>query len=172
MKKSIFWLTTVALIITLCSSNAFTQKNKNTNVAAFYNYEVQCMGAGMDGTQLVKVWGYGKKPNDAIEQAKKNAVQAVIFKGIATGERGCMQKPLVTAPGAEQQFQDYFNAFFQPGGKYLNYVNLSSDGSIDPKDRLKVGKQYKIGVIVSVSHAQLRKELEAAGIIKKLGEGF
>ncbi|MDP3444404.1 MAG: hypothetical protein Q8T08_16220 [Ignavibacteria bacterium] len=173
MKKSFLQLSSILLMVIFCSAaNLFGQKNKNTNVAAYYNYEVQCMGAGMDGTQLVKVWGYGKKPNDAIEQAKKNAVQAVIFKGIATGERGCMQKPLVTAPGAEQQFQDYFNAFFQAGGKYLNYVNLSSDGSIDPKDRLKVGKQYKVGVIVSVSHAQLRKELEAAGIIKKLGEGF
>ena len=171
MKKSFLQLSSIMLLFVFCCSTLFAQK-KNKNLAAFYNYEVQCMGAGMDGTQLVKVWGYGKKPNDAIEQAKKNAVQAVIFKGIANGERGCMQKPLVTSHGSEQQFQDYFNAFFQAGGKYLNYVNLSSDGSIDPKDRLKIGKQYKVGVIVSVNHAQLRKELEAAGIIKKLGEGF
>lgn len=171
MKKEFLQITAAILLMAFFSTNAFSQK-RNKNVAAFYNYEIQCMGTGMDGTQLVKVWGYGKKPNDAIEQAKKNAVHAIIFKGITTGEKGCMKKPLVTTPGAEQQFQDYFNAFFQEGGKYLNYVNLSSDGSIDPRDRLKVGRQYKIGVIVSVNHAQLRKELEAAGIIKKLGDGF
>lgn len=145
---------------------------KKNNVAAFYDYEVECMGTGMDGTQLLKVWGYAKKPSEAVELAKRNAVHAVMFKGILAGKPGCMVRPLVTEPGAEQQHQDYFNAFFKKGGKYLEYVSVSSDGSIDPKDRLKVGSRYKIGVAVSVSHAALRKELEAAGIIKALGQGF
>jgi hypothetical protein len=165
------------LQITLAVSVLFlfgiqTYGQKKNNPAAFYNYEVECMGTGMDGTQLIKVWGYGKKPGDAVENAKKIAVQAVMFKGILAGKPGCMMRPLITDPGAEQQHQDYFNAFFKEKGKYLSYVSLSSDGSIDPKDRLKVGKQYKVGVLVSVSHAALRKELESAGIIKALGTGF
>jgi len=157
-------------IFILFSVSGYGQRKKNP--AAYYTYEVECMGTGMDGTQLIKAWGYGKKPNDAIEQAKKNAVQAVMFKGITTGKPGCMMRPLITDPGAEQQHQDYFVAFFKEKGKYLNFVNVSNDGSIDPKDRLKAGKEYKIGVLVSVSHAALRKELEAAGIIKALGQGF
>lgn len=154
----------------LFSMTGYSQKKKNP--AAFYNYEVECMGTGMDGTQLIKVWGYGKKPNDAVENAKKNAVHAVMFKGILNGKPGCMMRPLITEPGAEQQYQDYFTAFFKTGGKYLNFVSVSNDGSIDPKDRLKVGGQYKVGVLVSVSHSSLRKELEAAGIIRALGTGF
>lgn len=154
----------------LFSFSGFSQKKNNP--AAFYNYEVECMGTGMDGTQLIKVWGYAKKPGDAIEIAKKSAVHAVMFKGILNGKPGCMVRPLITEPGAEQQYQDYFTAFFKEKGKYLNFVNVSSDGSIDPKDRLKVGKQYKVGVLVSVSHSALRKELEAAGIIRALGTGF
>ena len=142
------------------------------NTAAFYNYEVECMGTGMDGTQLIKVWGYGRKPDDAIEQAKKNAVHAVIFKGITSGKPGCMQKPLSVQAGAEQQYQEYYNTFFLKGGKYLNFVSITNDGSINPNDRLKTGNQYKIGVVVSVSHSALRKELEAAGVIKKLDAGF
>jgi GTP-sensing pleiotropic transcriptional regulator CodY len=35
-----------------------------------------------------------------------------------------------------------------------------------------VGKEYKVGVTVSVSKDQLRKDLEAAGVIKSLGSGF
>lgn len=155
------------LIFSLSSSG-----QKKNNPAAFYTYEVECMGTGMDGTQLIKVWGYGKKPNDAVENAKKTAVQAVMFKGILSGKPGCMMRPLVTEPGAEQQHQDYFNAFFKPKGKYLSFVSVSSDGSVDPKDRLRVGKQYKVGVLVSVSHAALRKELESAGVIKPLSTGF
>jgi hypothetical protein len=165
-----FKLTILLAGALLFSFQGFSQKKKNP--AAFYNYEVECMGTGMDGTQLLKVWGYGKKPNDAVEDAKKNAVQAVMFKGILNGKPGCMMRPLITEPGAEQQYQDYFTAFFKPSGKYLSFVNISSDGSIDPKDRLKVGKQYKVGVIVSVAHASLRKELEAAGIIRGLSTGF
>jgi hypothetical protein len=160
----------LAAIFTLFAICGFGQKKNN--VAAFYDYEVECMGTGMDGTQIIKVWGYSKKPSEAIEMAKRNAVHAVMFKGIITGKPGCMMRPLVTEPGSEQQHQDYFNAFFKKGGKYLEYVSVSSDGSIDPKDRLKVGSRYKIGVVVSVSHSALRKELEAAGIVKALGQGF
>ncbi len=168
MKKSNTLCLAIFLILTSYGMLSLAQKNGN----ASYNFDIQCMGTGMDGTQLVKVWGFGKNPNVAIEQAKKNAVYAVIFKGITTGEPGCMNRPLLTASGSEQQFGDYFNAFFADGGKYLDYVNISSDGSIDPNDRIKVGRQYNMGVIVSVSHTQLRKDLETAGIVKKLTDGF
>ncbi len=163
-------LSILIIIFIIFSVSGYGQRKKNP--AAYYDIEVECMGTGMDGTQLIKVWGYGKKPDDAIEQAKKNAVQAVMFKGITTGKPGCMMRPLITDPGAEQQHQDYFVAFFKEHGKYLNFVNVSNDGSIDPKDRLKAGKQFKIGILVSVSHNALRKELESAGIIKALGQGF
>ena len=66
----------------------------------------------------------------------------------------------------------FFTEFFKEGGKYLNYVAISNDGSISDEDRLKVGKKLKIGVILSVQKANLRRELEAAGIVKKLNSGF
>jgi hypothetical protein len=37
---------------------------------------------------------------------------------------------------------------------------------------IKIGKEYKIGVIVSVQKDYLRKDLEAAGVIKGLSSGF
>ena len=36
----------------------------------------------------------------------------------------------------------------------------------------KVGKQYKVGVVVTVSKDQLRKYLEDAGVIRSLTSGF
>lgn len=161
----------IALLV-LISFSVNAQNRKQSKMAGYFteNYEVECMGTGMDGTQLIKVWGYGKKPNDAIFQAKKNAVHAVIFKGINTGKPGCMRRPLITQPGALVQHADFFETFFANGGHYLNFVAQTGDGSVD---RIKVSrKQYKVGVIVSVRHAALRRELEAAGIIKKLGQGF
>jgi GTP-sensing pleiotropic transcriptional regulator CodY len=54
----------------------------------------------------------------------------------------------------------------------MKFVSLASDGAVAAEDRMKVGKQYKIGVLVSVNVALLRKDLEDAGIIKSLNAGF
>lgn len=169
MKKNLF------LIILVMFSAAYfsgcTVQNKSK--AAGYvigNYEIECMGTGMDGTQLVKVWGFGRKPDDAIYQARKNAIHAILFKGINAGRPGCMTRPIVTQPGAEEMHRQYFNTFFTDGGRYLNFVSQANDGSVD---RIRIDKRnYKVGVVVSVRHSALRDELESAGIIKKLGQGF
>ena len=132
------------------------------------------MGVGVEGTKLVKVWSYSKNPVLAIEQAKKNAVHAMIFQGFSgNSATGCQtQKPLTNNPALESERADFFEAFFADGGKYMKFVTLSGDGSINPQDRLKIGKEYKIGVFVSVMYDQLRKDLEAAGIVKSLSFGF
>lgn len=170
MAKKVGFIT-IALLL-MISVAGFAQSKKEKKMAGFVigNYEVECMGTGMDGTQLVKVWGFGNKPEDAAYQARKNAVHAMIFKGINGGKPGCMTRPLVTKPGAEVQHADYFNAFFSNGGHYLNFVSQTGDGTMD---RIKIDKkQYKVGVVVAVKHAELRRELETAGIIQRLGSGF
>ena len=67
---------------------------------------------------------------------------------------------------AEQAHEDYFKQFFDDGGKYMQFVSLTNAGAIAPGDHLKVGKEYKIGLIVSVNVDALRKQLETDGIIK------
>jgi GTP-sensing pleiotropic transcriptional regulator CodY len=54
----------------------------------------------------------------------------------------------------------------------MKFVSTSNDGAVEAGDRMKVGKEYKIGVVVSVDVSALRKDLEAAGMIKSLGAGF
>lgn len=136
---------------------------------ADYNYEIQFIRTGLQGTELFKVFTYCKKEKDCIEYAKVDAVKAILFKGIPGSG---MVSPMVNEPGAEEKYSDYFKELLKPGGKYLNFVSISNDGSINENDRFKVGKKLKIGVIVSVQKANLRNELEAAGIIKKLDHGF
>lgn len=169
MMKKVGILVILSVFAFAISANAQTKKQKKMAGYLIGNYEVECMGTGVDGTQLVKVWGFGNKPDDAVYQAKKNAIHAVMFKGIRGGKPGCMTRPLVTAPGAEQMNADYFNTFFADGGRYLNFVSQSGS----QLDRIKIDKkQYKVGVVISVAHAELRRELEAAGVIKKMGAGF
>ncbi len=137
-----------------------------------WRYEIEAVNVGVQGTYLIKAWTYSKKPDVAIEQAKKNAVHGIIFKGFA-GKRGIPgQKPLVSNVNLEEEKVDFFKPFFKDGGKYMKFVTISNDGNIGAGDRLKIGKEYKIGVLVSVNISELRKDLEEAGIVKRLGAGF
>jgi len=146
-------------------------KKKADKQTEVYRYEIACAGTGVQGTYLVKVWTYSKKPSVAFEQSKKNAVHGIIFKGFAGNSiAGCTsQKPIATNPTIEQEQSDFFRKFFSDGGNYMKYVNTSEPLGTDV---VKVGKEYKVGVVVSVAKDQLRKDLEAAGMIKGLSSGF
>ncbi|MFZ4402132.1 MAG: hypothetical protein ACOYO1_19030 [Bacteroidales bacterium] len=169
MKKITLLFIFIAFVFFATNTEAQSAKKRKEAGWMVTNYEVECMGTGMDGTQLIKVWGYAKKPNDAILQAKKNAVHAIIFKGVTAGKPGCMTRPLSTEPGAEEKHNEYYETFFTDGGPYLKFISISGEGA---EDRVKVGKMYKCAIVVSVNHSALRKELEAAGVIKKLDAGF
>jgi len=135
-----------------------------------WRYELECVSTGADGSYLIKVWSYSKKPAVALEQVKKNAVHGIVFKGFNGGGQGCVtQRPLTNNPALEQERADYFDDFFDDGGKFMKFVSSSGDGTPEVQ---KVGKEFKVGVVVSVLKDQLRKDLEAAGIIKGLSSGF
>jgi hypothetical protein len=139
-----------------------------------WKYEIECAGIGKPGTKLVKVWSYSKKDKVANAQCKKNAVHGIIFKGYSGGGQGCTnQQPLVKDPSVAAQKEEFFDNFFDiNGGKYMQFVTSSSDST---PERIKVkikGYKYKVGVILTVNTNALRKDLEAAGIIKGLSSGF
>lgn len=172
--KTIKITTTFILFLTTVSVGFGQARAKAEKDTEEWRYELQCAGVGTDGTKLVKVFSYSKKPNVAIEQAKKNAVHGMIFKGYAgnSATRCPSAPPLSNNPAIEQEKKAYFDKFFEDGGAYMKYVTLSGDASIAPEDRVKVGKEYKIGITISVMYDQLRKELENAGVIKGLSSGF
>lgn len=165
----IILLVTITFVTLIGFSQSKSKADKDTRN---WRYEIEAVSTGSQGSYLIKVWSYSKKPVLAIEQAKKNAVHAIIFQGF-TGKPGVSgQKPLSKNSNLEQEQKDFFDSFFADGGKYMKFVNLSNDGSVAAEDRLKVGKEYKIGVVVSVNVASLRSDLEAAGIIRGLSSGF
>ncbi|MCI7575748.1 MAG: hypothetical protein MSS82_03060 [Bacteroidales bacterium] len=156
------------LAMFICLPGFAGSKRKADKDTNRFRYEIECAGNGVQGTYLLKVWSFSKKPHIAIEQCKKNAVHGVIFKG-TTGTNGCIpQRALAATPGIEMEYKEYFDYFFNDNGEYLKYVSLT-EGT---QEILKVGKEYKVGVIVSVQKDALRKALEQAGVIKALGAGF
>lgn len=60
--------------------------------------------------------GQRENRTDAIEQAKKNAVRDVLFKGVAAGSRECSVRPLVTEVNAQERYAYYFNDFLETEG--------------------------------------------------------
>lgn len=135
-----------------------------------FGYEMTCLGVGSEGSNLLKVYSYGKTYDKAVEQAKHDGVHGILFKGIV-GSNGCANQPAMVKPQEQVANQAFFDEFFKKG-EYLRFVNISNDGSVSGADRLKVGSMYKIGVTVSVQKDALRKYLEQAGVIKPLGVGI
>jgi hypothetical protein len=172
MKSKFKCIIALFFLITL-SNNSFAQAQKRADKdTEAWKYEIEAVQTGVQGTYLFKVWSYSKKPDVAIEQSKKNAIHGIIFKGF-TGKTGVPgQSPLVNNVNLEEEKADFFKPFFNEGGKYMKFVSLSNDGAVAAEDRMKIGKEYKIGLIVAVNVAELRKDLENAGIIRSLSSGF
>ena len=166
MKKIFFTLFAAALCLPLMAVGVRQkQADKDTNQ---FRYEIECAGNAIQGTYLVKVWSYSKKASVAENQCRKNAVHGVIFKGYGGGQGCVSQRPLANTPGIETQYETYFDSFFADGGEFQKYASIM-EGTMET---VKVGREYKVGCVVSVRKDDLRKALEAAGIIRGLNSGF
>ncbi len=158
----------IMLLLVICVSySCFSQKTGKK--PDDYNYEVQFIQTGVQGTEVFKVFAYGRNEKECVMNAKADAIKAILFKGVPGSG---FIRPMVDDVNGEEKHKDYFKDFLEPNGKYLNFVAISNDGSIDPDDRLKVGKKIKLGVLLVVQKDNLRKQLENDGIIKKLNYGF
>ena len=133
------------------------------------NYDIMCGGSGSQGFYIVKVSAYVDKSSQIDEDiVRKCAVHGVLFRGFS-GEQGCTsQRSLAGSALVEQQHADFFTVFFVKGGRYASYASMVT-GSLQTE---RSGKKYKVTAVVSVAKDQLRKDLEQAGVIKGLSNGF
>lgn len=165
MRKTAFYLfMIVAAALCLCSC-----KPKEKLVA---DYNATIVEVGAQGTAVVKAWGVSSSIKNAKEEAKRNAVRAILFKGFPSSANvnSTDLRPMITDPNAEQAHKEYFEQFFKNDGKYLQFVQFADEtGKIATGDMVRKGAQYKVGMVVIVNKTNLRRELENAGIIKKFG---
>ena len=159
------------LLYTALLTNAQTRRDLKAMYHSQYSYEVSCLGVGQDGTKAIKVWGYGKNAEVAAFNAKRDAVAAVIFRGVPGGNGAAPSPALVGMDGYEKN-PDFFDEFFKAGGMYLSFINLTNDGVPSGEDRIKMDKGYKVAISASVNYEGLRKYLEEKGIAKRLDAGF
>ena len=153
------------MLIAFLPANAGKKADKETLV---WRYEVQDLNiVAKNGKDVIfKIWSYSKKENTALMQAGKNAVHAVIFKQIG------YNPALVGTESVELEYEAFFRSFFADGGEYMRFVQFANNGAIAPNDKIKLQKEYKIGVKVTVNRSDLRKYLEEHGIIKSMNSLF
>ena len=133
-----------------------------------YSFEVECMESELDGTITVKSWGNGKDFADAKEQAQKNAVECVLFKGISDGKPGCPLSPMIQQRGVREKNKTYFAEFFRDGEGYTKFVSSKDE---QKNGRKRKGKKEAIEsvtycFVVRVDVLGLENKLIADGIIK------
>lgn len=165
----------VALFAFPSIGNAKKKVDKQQYMREWSNYEATTNSVGHNGTKFLKVWGYGKKVDKAIEQAKKNAVHACLFRGVP-GASNAMSTPAIFANQGKGQVAienfDYFYSFFEENDEYIGFVNITTDGYPSGQDRREVKGGYKVAIDVQVMYDNLREKMKADGILKSAADKF
>ena len=132
-------------------------KTPAASVAGNYIYKTECLGKNTDGTVVLKAWGNGSNETEALNQAKKNALEAVLFLGILDGKSDCESRPLLTEVNVQQKNETYFNTFFSDKGDYSNFI---SSEKINKKSDVKPSRNgVTIGVVVNVQKSELKTRM-------------
>jgi len=151
MKTIIFMLSISFLFFSSCKTS-----NK---ISGNYTHEIECMGSELDGSITLKTWGKGKNRADALEQARKEAINNVLFAGIRNGKPDCYTPAILNAPNIRENKADYFNNFFKDGGDYKKFTS-NKDESFGKKERVK-GRDGEVmyGFIIRVMRSELKKQM-------------
>lgn len=149
-------LTMVVVVFSGCKSKQSTAGN--------YTYKTECLGNSLDGSQTVKAWGTGRDQGEAIEQAKKNALNDFLFNGIIEGKSVCEVRPIVSELNARTKYNTYFNAFFAEKSDYNKFVTIDENKS--SYQVIKARESITYGIVMKFQSAALKQKMLTDGIIK------
>lgn len=163
----------IATILWICTMGLEAQSRRELKAMyhSAYSYELMPLGVGQDGTKAIKVWSYGKNAEVAAFNARRDAVAAVLFRGIPGGNGAAPTPPIIGIDGYEKN-EVFFDEFFKAGGMYLNFINLTANDVPSGEDRIKTERGYKVAIYASVNFDALRKYMEEKGLSRRLDAGF
>jgi len=140
---------------------AFTLSNRN--------YQTECVSLDTDGYVTMKIWDTKKADKYKPEQARKDAIDAILYAGISGGNGCTTQSPILNTAIEQSNFQTIEKKFFSKNGKWAIFTrNAATETTLPSSLVVKNCKVYQ----VSVSKNELRKYLEEQKIIKSLNNGF
>ncbi|WP_179320196.1 hypothetical protein [Winogradskyella helgolandensis] len=108
--------------------------------------------------------GYGSKLETALENAQKNAIDVILFRGVPNSS---LNTPLVgtNESNAKQTHQSYFEEFYA-NKRYTSFITQSVSNT--PIKKLENGNKG-IKATIKVNIEALKRDLESNGIIRKFG---
>lgn len=159
MQKKVFQILTALVICFLFQG--FVMNNKS--------YQTECVTLESGGYITIKIWDTKKGAKYKPEQARKDAIDAILFSGISGGNGCNTQPPILNKTEEQENFKTIEKIFFAKKGKWLMFIRSSATESTLPANLgIKNWKVYQ----VSISKNELRKYLEEQKIIKSLTNGF
>ena len=152
-----FWIITLSSLVLM----SFRYNNPT--------YQTECVTLETDGYVTIKIWNTKKGAKYKPEQARKDAVHAILFSGISGGNGCTTQPPILNKTEENENFKSIEKSFFVKKGKWAMFTRSSASESTLPANLgIKNWKVYQ----VSISKNELRKYLEEQKIIKSLNNGF
>ena len=134
-----------------------------------WRYDALCNGnGGSESSYLLRISVYVPDRRLALEQAKKSAVHAVLFKGLPANNDGCAAKVQLVNASSESENSEYFKNFFFNNSSYSQFATSPTGVPTKTISLDKKGKQLRVDYIISVNVESLRKKLEGDKIIKSL----
>jgi len=132
-------------------------------------YQTECISLESDGYIAIKIWDTSKGAKYNAEQARKDAIQAILFSGISSGNGCSTQPPILNVSEEQNKFKNIEKSFFAKNGKWSMFTRSAATETTLPASLgAKNWKVYQ----VSISKNELRKYLEEQKIIKSLTNGF
>ena len=150
----------VVFVTFFLALNCYAQKRFSNE------YEVNFIKAE-NGKIFCTIFTYCKNEKQCLEVAKIDAIKTTLFRGF-TGD--IKVYPIIRNIGIEIDNKTYFDNFFKPNGRYLNFVEYTQDESIEIAEISK--KKKKVAINIIILRDNLIKEMQNQKIIKSLDNGF
>lgn len=154
MKKSFLFVCTIALLAACNSPKEVSQ------AVATVDFKVSCLSCD-NGVQTLRAWGKGNNKSQAIDRARKNALEAVLFSGITDGAKSCSPKPLLPGANARENNRLFFNSFFAEKGQWQKFARLDEKRGSRLASKSNTVENWEVSV--SVDREALGQFLEENG---------
>jgi hypothetical protein len=143
-------------------------KSKIDTISGYYDYETECVSVNRTGFQTVKAWGIGMDEKEAILNARRRAVDDILFQGITGGNSLCDMRPIISNPNKRRDNVNYFRNFFAANGAFENYAGLPEENWL--RQKMKVNKKNKgrlaYEIIIEVDVDGLRNQMKRDNLIQ------
>jgi hypothetical protein len=158
MKNRINKLVIIVFAIFFVSPVSGQVFNKQKKTASYYDVETECLEDKLDGSFVLYAWGKGSNKSEAIDQAKRNVLNDILFNGV---NKGCKMRPLIIEVNGDTKYKSYVYGFFNK--EYKKYISIEKS----PKSLKKSRQQTSYGIKIRVKVEAIRQKLIQDNIIKQ-----